>query len=132
MKDLSLYTFGTMSLGREPSFPEGDLAVARRAMEAGVWFHSSPTYNNGFTFMVLRMAFAAARSQLPRLIIKIRDGSVSLMRFEAEDSCRRLDIDHIDIAQLVSQRREPGNLVAQLVAGGGPLVDELDALRRRN
>jgi len=29
--------------------------VAQREMESGVWFHSSPTYNSGFTFMVLRL-----------------------------------------------------------------------------
>ena len=127
----SLYTFGTMSLGKDPAFPEADLAVTRRAMEAGVWFHSSPTYNNGFTFMVLRMAFEADRLRRPRVIIKIRDGSVDLMRFEVEDSCRRLGIDSIDIAQLVSMSREPGNLVDQLCRGGGPLVKELESLRSR-
>ena len=131
MNDLTPYTFGTMSLGRNPAYPESDLAVVRRAMESGVWFHSSPTYNNGFTFMVLRMAFEAARPQVPRMIIKVRDGSAPLMRFEVEDTCRRLGIDHLDIAQLVSMHREPGNLVDQLLAGGGPLVDELASLRDR-
>ncbi len=131
MNDLTPYTFGTMSLGRNPAYPESDLAVARRAMDSGVWFHSSPTYNNGFTFMVLRMAFDAARQQTPRMIIKVRDGSVPLMRFEVEDTCRRLGVDHLDIAQLVSMHREPGNLVDQLLAGGGPLVDELASLRAR-
>ena len=131
MNDLTPYTFGSMSLGRNPAYPEADLAVARRAMESGVWFHSSPTYNNGFTFMVLRMAFDAARQQTPRMIIKVRDGLVSLMRFEVEDTCRRLGIDHLDVAQLVSMHREPGNLVDQFLAGSGPLVDELASLRAR-
>lgn len=125
------YTFGSMSLGRNPAEVARDLAVARRAMEAGVWFHSSPTYNNGFTFMVLRMAFDADRARLPRLMIKVRDATVALMRFEVEDSCRRLGIDAIDVAQLVSMDPKPGNLVDQLRAGGGPLVDELASLRAR-
>ena len=131
MHDFSRYTFGTMSLGKQPAYPEADLAVVRRAMEAGVWFHSSPTYNNGFTFMVLRMAFDAARQQVPRLIVKIRDGSPRLMRFEAEDSCRRLGLDHLEVGQLVSMHREPGNLADQLCAGRGPLVDELASLKQR-
>jgi hypothetical protein len=52
-----------MSLARNPAEITADLAVARHAMEAGVWFHSSPTCNNGFTFMVLRHAFEADRSR---------------------------------------------------------------------
>lgn len=131
MDQISPYTFGSMSLGRNPANITNDLAVARRAMEAGVWFHSSPTYNQGFTFMVLRAAFDADRSSVPRMVIKVRDASVPLMRFEVEDSCRRLGLDAIDVAQLVSMDPEPGNLVDQLRAGEGPLVEELASLRER-
>jgi len=100
-------------------------------MEAGVWFHSSPTYNQGFTFMVLRLAFDENRDRAPRMMIKVRDASVPLMRFEVEDSCRRLGLDAIDVAQLVSMDPRPGNLVDQLRGGGGPLADELASLRAR-
>jgi len=131
MTPFTPYTFGSMSLGRNPADITHDLMVARRAMEAGVWFHSSPTYNQGFTFMVLRLAFDENRSQVPRIVIKVRDASVPLMRFEVEDSCRRLGLDAIDVAQLVSMDPQPGNLVDQLRGGGGPLVDELAALRAR-
>jgi aryl-alcohol dehydrogenase-like predicted oxidoreductase len=120
-----------MSLGRNPADITQDLRVARRAMEAGVWFHSSPTYNQGFTFMVLRLAFDADRSRVPRLVIKVRDATAALMRFEVEDSCRRLGVDAIDVAQLVSMDPQPGNLVDQLRGAGGPLVDELASLRER-
>jgi len=126
-----LYTFGSMSLGKDPVFPEADLTLVRRAMETGIWFHSSRTYNNGFTFMILRMAFDADRARTPKMILKIRDGSVPILRFETEDTCRRLGLDTIDIAQLVSMRREPGNLVEQLRAGDGPLLEELQSLRDR-
>jgi aryl-alcohol dehydrogenase-like predicted oxidoreductase len=131
MLSLTPYTFGSMSLGRNPGDVAQDLIVTRRAMEAGVWFHSSPTYNNGFTFMVLRQAFDEDRSRVPKMILKVRDATVSLMRFEVEDSCRRLGIDCIDVAQLVSMDRQPGNLVDQLRGEGGPLVDELASLRAR-
>jgi len=125
------YTFGSMSLGRNPADIKQDLVVARRAMEAGVCFHSSPTYNQGFAFMVLRQAFDENRQRVPRMVIKVRDASVQLMRFEVEDSCRRLGLDGIDVAQLVSMDPNPGNLVDQLRSGGGPLVDELASLRGR-
>ena len=131
MSPISPYTFGSMSLGRNPADIAQDLIVARRAMEAGVWFHSSPTYNQGFTFMVLRQAFDENRAQVPRMVIKVRDASLPLMRFEVEDSCRRLGLDAIDVAQLVSMDPAPGNLVDQLRSGGGPLADELASLRAR-
>ena len=131
MNTFSSFTFGSMSLGRNPADVTNDVAVARRAMEAGVWFHSSPTYRNGFTFMVLRQAFDEDRMRVPRMVIKVRDATVPLMRFEVEDSCRRLGLDGIDVAQLVSMDPDSGNLVDQLSGGGGPLVDELAALRTR-
>lgn len=127
----TLYTFGSMSLGRNPAEITQDLAVARRAMESGVWFHSSPTYNNGFTFMVLREAFEENRSAVPRMVIKVRDSTVQLMRFEVEDTCRRLGIDGLDVAQLVSMDPQTGNLVDQLRGAGGPLAEELASLRER-
>jgi len=120
-----------MSLGRNPAEVSNDLAVARRAMEAGVWFHSSPTYNNGFTFMVLRMAFDECPRQMPRMVIKVRDATPGLMRFEVEDTCRRLGLDGIDVAQLVSMDARPGNLADQLRGNGGPVADELASLRSR-
>lgn len=131
MTPFTPYTFGSMSLGRNPADIARDLKVARRAMESGVWFHSSPTYNQGFAFMVLRQAFDEDRQRVPRMVIKVRDASVQLMRFEVEDSCRRLGLDGIDVAQLVSMDPSPGNLVDQLRVGGGPLADELASLRGR-
>lgn len=120
-----------MSLGRNPADITQDLTVVRRAMEAGVWFHSSPTYNQGFTFMVLRLAFDENRARTPQMVIKVRDGTVPLMRFEVEDSCRRLGLDAIDVAQLVGMDAGPGNLIDQLRSGSGPLFDELASLRAR-
>ena len=111
MTPFTPYTFGTMSLGRNPADVVQDLVVARRAMEAGVWFHSSPTYNQGFTFMVLRLAFDENRSRVPRMVIKVRDGSVALMRFEVEDSCRRLGLEGIDVAQLTANLKARHDII---------------------
>lgn len=122
-----------MSLGMEVETGRiaEDIAVARMAMDAGIWFHCSPTYSRGFSFMILRMAFDQDRSKVPPLIVKVRDLSPEFMRFEVEDSCRRLGVDAIDIAQLVSMDRNPGNLMSQLITGGGPIADELASLRDR-
>jgi len=80
---------------------------------------------------VLRRAFDENRAGVPRMIVKVRDATPELMRFEVEDSCRRLGLDALDVAQLVSMDPEPGNLVDQLRMNGGPLVDELSSLRQR-
>ena len=132
LASLSPYTFGCMSLGTELAMNRisEDVRVARKAMEAGIWFHCSPTYSRGFSFMILRMAFDQDRTNVPPLIVKVRDASPDLMRFEVEDACRRLGIDAIDIAQLVSMERGPDNLLSQL-STGGPIADELAHLRKR-
>ena len=124
----SPYTFGAMALGSDFFQLEKDIRVARQAMEAGVWFHASPTYNRGFCFMVLRLAFDQARHQRPPLIIKIRDHSPTVLRFEIEDTCRRLGIDKIDLIQLVAMDQEEIDLADDL-ANEGPLARELVRLR---
>lgn len=128
---LTPYTFGCMSLGKDPAHPEADVALVRKAMDTGISFHGSRTYNNGFSFMILRLAFDQARHRIPNMIHKVRDASPVLMRFETEDICDRLGLDHLDIAQLTAMDRDPGNLVDQLQAGDGPLVQELADLKHR-
>ena len=113
---LSRYTFGSMSLGRTPLNLPSDIAVARAAMEAGVWFHSSPTYNNGFTFMVLRMAFDEARSQQPPLLVKIRDADPRILKFEVEDALRRLGVERLELIQLVNETEGPGDIASGFLA----------------
>ncbi len=126
----TLYTFGTMSLGADVARMDDEVQLVRRAMDAGIWFHGSPTYNRGLSFMILRMAFDQDRANVPPMIVKIRDGSADLMRFEAEDTCRRLGFDGIEVAQLVSMDHSSDGLAYQLV-NGGPIADELASLRNR-
>jgi aryl-alcohol dehydrogenase-like predicted oxidoreductase len=124
----SLFTFGSMSLGDLPTLDE-HIRIARTAMDAGVWFHSSPTYKRGFTYMVLRMAFDEARSQVPKLIIKIRCGAAKLLRFEVEDALRRLGVDRIDVAQLVFSETGGVEPFAGDFARRGPIFETCERLR---
>ena len=124
------YIFGAMSLGKDAEQLDNDIAVVRQVMEHKLWIHASPTYNRGFSFMALRCAFDTEPSQRPPMMLKVRDGSVRWLRFETEDSCRRLGLDSIDVAQLVSMDDGPNNLVQQLLHGG-PIADELASLRKR-
>ncbi len=126
----TFFTFGSMSLGNNLLHLNEHIRVARTAMDAGVWFHSSPTYNRGFTYMVLRMAFDEARHQVPPTIIKIRCGTPRLLRFEVEDALGRLNIDHIDVAQLVFTESGGYKPVTDDFARGGPIAEACDSLRR--
>jgi aryl-alcohol dehydrogenase-like predicted oxidoreductase len=112
------YTFGAMWLGAEETRRREDIRIARAAMDAGVWFHASSTYNRGLSYAILRMAFNEAPNQRPPLIIKIRDFDAAWLRFEVEDTLRRLGVDHIDIAQLRCDGRGPGGMLADTVSQG--------------
>jgi aryl-alcohol dehydrogenase-like predicted oxidoreductase len=126
----TLFTFGSMSLGSDLAKIDEHIRIARTAMDAGVWFHASPTYNRGFTYMILRMAFDEARHLVPPMIIKIRCGWPKLLRFEVEDALRRMAIDRIDVAQLVfTETGGAGPFVHDFLTGG-PIAQVYDDLRR--
>lgn len=124
----SLFTFGCMSLGSDLKLLEEHVRIARTAMDADIWFHASPTYNRGFAYMVLRMAFDEARDRVPPMVIKIRCGSARLLRFEVEDALRRLGIETIAVAQLVFTEAGPDPLVGDFTHGG-PIAETCAALR---
>jgi len=129
-KPPSLFTFGCMSLGKDLARLNDHIHVARTAMDAGVWFHASPTYNRGFTYMVLRMAFDEARHQVPPMIVKIRCGTPRLLRFEVEDALGRMKLDRIDVAQLVFTETGGYKPVVEDFARGGPIAQACDQLRQ--
>ncbi len=130
IRPTTFFTFGSMSLGTNLLRLDEHLRVARAAMDAGVWFHSSPTYNRGFTYMVLRMAFDEARHQVPPMIIKIRCGTPKLLRFEVEDALRRLGIERIDVAQLVFTETGGYKPVTDDFAHDGEIAATCQLLRR--
>ena len=125
----SFFTFGSMSLGSDLGKIQEHIRIARRAMDARVWFHSSPTYNRGFTYMILRMAFEEARQLVPPMIIKIRCGIPRLLRFEVEDALRRLNIECIDVAQLVFTETGGAEVLVDDFVSGGPIKAVCDQLR---
>lgn len=127
LPSFSPFTFGCMSLGQDETQLKPDIALARHAMETGVWFHASPTYHRGFSFLVLRRAFDESRSQVPRMIIKVRDLKPWLLRLEVEDTLRRLGIDRIDVAQLAQM--EPRGALVDDFATHGPLYEVCQQLQ---
>ncbi len=118
LPEFTKYTFGSMSLGRKAENLTRDISVARAAMDAGVWFHTSQEYGAGGTFMVLRHAFDEARSQTPKCIFKIRCDSAEHIRFEVTDAIARLGIDRVDVAQLCKDNHEKREIVDDFLAEG--------------
>jgi len=76
LSDLPPYIYGTGRLG-DTKIPFDDrVRVARAAMNAVTWFHTSHTY--GETLSVLRAAFDQDRSRVPNLIVKIGWSTVDI------------------------------------------------------
>ena len=69
LADISPYVYGTTRLGDDKIPFEERVTVARAAMNAGIWFHTSHTYGNALD--VLRTAFDQDRANVPKLIVKI-------------------------------------------------------------
>ncbi len=118
LPEFSRYTFGTMSLGRIEDRLDDDVATARAAMDADVWFHTSQEYAGGRCFQVLRHAFDEDRAAVPPLIFKIRCNSARHLRFDVDDALRRLDVDRVDVAQLCKSNHEKREIVDDFLEEG--------------
>jgi aryl-alcohol dehydrogenase-like predicted oxidoreductase len=93
------FTLGTSWL-HDLDNPE-HLAVARRGMEAGVWFHTAPSYGKGATYRLLRRAFDEAPSRKPRCIFKVNPDTPQTMRDGVEQGIAATGVERIDVAQLL-------------------------------
>ncbi len=98
LTDLSPYIYGTGRLGDNQLAFEDRVAVARAAMDAGVWFHTSHTY--GDTLKVLRAAFDRDRDRTPKLIVKIGWTRLDEVRETIRANTEPLAVDYLDIGQL--------------------------------
>jgi aryl-alcohol dehydrogenase-like predicted oxidoreductase len=122
LSDLSKYIYGTTRLGDE-SVPRADrIAVARAAMDAGVWFHTSDQY--GSAQAVLHDAFNEDRANIPNLIFKIGHSSIAELRESIDKQLKVVGVDHLQIGQLCLS----GPLGEDLRTGGKG-CDELRALK---
>jgi len=112
LTDLSPYVFGTTRLGDEKTPFDQRVSVARAAMDAGVWFHTSHTY--GSALSVLRAAFDLDRSRVPNLIIKIGWNSTEELRGVIHENIDPLGLPGLEIGQLCLG----GQLAEEYVSGG--------------
>lgn len=120
--NLSAYTYGTTRLGDGSLTFDARVAIARRAMDAGVWFHTSHQY--GDALQVLRAAFDQDRSHVPPAIFKIGWDSIEQIREQIHLNAEPLGIDRLEIGQLCL-----GSNLAQEFRTGGPCYEGFQRLR---
>ena len=122
LTDLSPFIYGTTRLGDDKiPFPER-VSIARAAMDAGVWFHTSHTYGNALE--VLRTAFDQNRAKIPRVIIKIGWNRIDELREVIHQNIDPLGIPAIDIGQLCL-----GGQLAEDFSRGGACYETFSRLQ---
>jgi predicted aldo/keto reductase-like oxidoreductase len=109
---ISPYIYGTTRLGDEKIPRQERLAVARAAMNAGVWFHTSHTY--GEALGVLAEVFKEQPTKIPRLIIKIGWDNINQLRGVIEENLKPLELKGMQLGQLCLS----GELAQDFANGG--------------
>jgi predicted aldo/keto reductase-like oxidoreductase len=123
LADLPPYIYGTTRLG-DSQIPFDDrVRMARVAMDAGIWFHTSHTYGNAIE--VLRAAFNRARAKVPKLIVKIIGNTVDELRTVIRQNIEPLEVDNIELGQLCL-----GGELANDFASGGDCYQAFSRLKQ--
>ncbi len=115
LNDLSPYVYGTTRLGDNQIAFDDRVRIARAAMNAGIWFHTSHTY--GDALYVLRTAFDQDQTRIPKLIVKIGWNSMNELRDVIHQNIDPLGIDGIELGQLCLS----GALADDFASGGESL-----------
>ncbi len=95
---LSPYIFGTTRLGHDDVPDERAIRVARQAMEAGLWFHTSRMYDDALE--ILGAAYQQDRSKLPPTIYKIGGKDIEEVRQVISDNLTPLSREKMEIGQI--------------------------------
>jgi aryl-alcohol dehydrogenase-like predicted oxidoreductase len=112
LSDLTPYVYGTTRLGDGQIPFEDRVKIARLAMDAGLWFHTSHTY--GDALKVLRAAFDQDPRRIPRLIVKIGWSNIDELRDVIRQNLEPLGLKSLDLGQLCLS----GPLAAEFASGG--------------
>lgn len=122
LDEVSPFVYGTTRLG-DAALPFAErVAMARRAMAAGVWVHTSAAY--GDALAVLGAAFREDLQRVPKTIIKIGHDDLTELRASIQKNLAPLGVGHVDVGQLCL-----GGALADEFRKGGPCYDGLRRLR---
>jgi aryl-alcohol dehydrogenase-like predicted oxidoreductase len=112
LNDLSPYVYGTTRLGDGKIDFDARVKIARAAMDAGVWFHTSHTY--GDALQVLRAAFDQDRARVPKLIVKIGWDTMDELKAMIRQNLEPLGLEILEMGQLCLG----GQLADEFATGG--------------
>lgn len=122
LSDISPYVYGTTRLGDDKLLFTDRVKIARAAMNAGVWFHTSHTYGNALE--ILRMAFDQDRARVPKLIVKIGWNNAAELRDVVHQNIEPLGLDGLEVGQLCVNGQ-----LAEEFANGGDCYQTFAALK---
>ena len=112
LNEITPYIYGTTRLG-DDSIPRAErIKVARAAMNASVWFHTSRAYGNALE--VLAEAFAEEPTKIPKFIIKIGWDNINQLRGVIEENIKPLGLRGVQLGQLCLN----GELAQDFANGG--------------
>jgi aryl-alcohol dehydrogenase-like predicted oxidoreductase len=123
LSDLSPYVYGTTRLGDDQLSLGERINIARAAMDAGVWFHTSHTYGNALE--VLRTAFDQERARVPKLIVKIGWNTMAELRDIIRQNLEPLGLESLELGQLCLS-----GALAEEFANGGACYRDLADLKK--
>jgi len=119
---LSPYVYGTTRLGDANIAFDERVAMAREAMNSGVWFHTSHQYDDAL--QVLRAAFDQDRGRVPKLFYKIHGENMEQFMASIHEHLDAVGLEQVDVAQLCI-----GGELDQQFAEGGACYDALRKLK---
>ena len=122
LSDLPSFVYGTTRLGGDDVPREQQLAMARSAVEQGLWMHTSRQYDHALE--VLGEVFAEAPDRVPPLVVKLGGGTADDVRATIAANTGPLGIGQIALGQL-----SPGGAFGEQLTTGGPVLDDLRAIK---
>lgn len=122
LADLPPYIYGTTRLGADDVPREQQLAMARAAVDAGLWMHTSRQYDHALE--VLGEVFADRPDAVPPLIVKLGGGNGADVRATIAENVTPLGITSIAIGQL-----SPVGELGEHLVTGGPILDDLQRIK---
>ena len=120
--DLSRYIYGTTRLGDESIPFEDRVSIAREAVDAGLWIHTSHQY--GDALRVLKALFDEDRTKVPNAIFKLGYSSPDEVRGQVMQQLEAVGTTHMAIGQIF-----PSGQLADDLCNGGPGIAGLEQLK---
>lgn len=122
-EEITPFVYGTTRLGDDSLPLDQRVRIARKAMDSGLWLHTSHQYNSAL--QTLRIAMDLDKKQTPpNLIVKIGGDTIGMLRDDIKRNLEPLGIDRLKVAQLCL-----GGKLAKEFATGGACYKEFEKIR---